>query len=942
MNLFRQLKNSTLSALAFAGFVMCSISPLYAVPAHPGLISYDSGGKTLQVYLRGDEHSHYFVSPDGFMLLRGDDDIFRYALPMGDKIVASSIVASPLGERSADEEALLASFQKQAPFDIMNRKLSLRKSLSKSPARVADESLLCSFPTTGSPRCLAILVEFQDVEFTLPDPHSLFDRMLNEEGFSEYGATGSIHDFFNASSGGNFTPQFDVYGPVKLPYNMSYYGSNDPNTGNDVRPYEMIPHAVDLLKDQIDFSIYDTDDDGIVDNIYIFYAGYGEADGGPANSIWPHSWNIHDDLGLEIYMNGKLLNHYATSNELCDGRGSNLAGIGVFCHEFSHVMGLPDLYSTIYSSAFTPGNWSIMDHGSYNNESHTPPCHTGYERYHLGWIEPKVLADPKNVTIYPISQIGAYNDVYMIPTPNRSEYYILENRQQSAWDQYIPGHGLLVWHINFDPEKWLLNVVNIDKQYIDIVEADNDLSEYSRAGDTFPGTAGVTEFTDDSTPSMRTWSGQNLYSPITDIKDIDGVVSFAFKGGENIFDEMVALDPTDIKAGGFTARWNPISRTTGYLLSVFSKESHGDLTERNYVEGYLKREVDNTDSFQVTGLEPSTTYYYTVTATNGRFYSPESNEIEVTTLDPTLDYKRVNLLPASEITETSFRANWQMLDDADRYEVSLYHLGIGDPFLSTADFTDHTLPSGWQTDASFDGRASFAVAVPSLRMTTDGASLTTASFDAGVRTLSFWYRASSTLRDGRIEISGYSDGEWKVFHTISDLVSAAGGSTVSISEIPALTTRIKIALRTEAGGSLSIDDVTIGYGGNVDYIPVEGQTAIDAGNSDSFLFSNLTPDMDYGYSVVALNQDFRSLDSGILPVSTSPASLQNVADDHLRISLSGLALSIFCGHDTDVTISDIAGPVVAARCGRMINILLPHPGVYLVSAEGKIFKIIAI
>lgn len=345
-----------------------------AVPAKPGAMRYDNGGKTVEVFLHGDENSHYFTGKDGVMLLRGDDGRFRYALPDGTRLRASSMTASDPASRSDDEVSLLASFDRKAPFRILEAsaaKSAKRKAVSRNMAKVADESYLNTFPTKGSPRCLAILVQFQDVKFTLQNPNALFKDMLNEEGFNRHRATGSAADYFKASSNGQFAPQFDVYGPVTLPYNMSYYGGND-MTGNDARPYEMVPHAVDLLRDQIDFSIYDTDNDGVVDNIYFFYAGYGEADGGPANSVWPHSWNIHDDLGMEIYMNGKLINHYATSNELVWGKSNELAGIGVFCHEFSHVLGLPDLYSTTYTGAFTPGEWSLMDHGSYNNDSHTP------------------------------------------------------------------------------------------------------------------------------------------------------------------------------------------------------------------------------------------------------------------------------------------------------------------------------------------------------------------------------------------------------------------------------------------------------------------------------------------------------------------------------------------------------------------------------------------
>ncbi len=913
------------------------VNTAHAVPAKPGLLSFDNGGEKIEVYLRGDEHAHYYVSPDGYMLLRGEDGLFRYALPDGDRLRESTVLARPAGKRDVHEEALLSSFDKQAPFEISTRRLKKRNA-AKAPAKVAEESKLCTFPTKGSPRCLAILVEFQDVKFTLPEPKELFGRMLNEEGFSEYGATGSARDFFLASSNGQFSPTFDVYGPVVLPYNMSYYGVND-ESGNDARPQEMIPHAVGLLKDEIDFSNYDSDNDGVVDNIYIFYAGYGEADGGPANSIWPHSWNIHDDLKMEIVMNGKMINHYATSNELSDGQGANLAGIGVFCHEFSHVLGLPDLYSTLYTSAFTPGEWSLMDHGSYNNKSHTPPYHTGYERYCLGWVEPKVLSDPRNVSMFPVSRVGAYDDVYMIPTPRRSEYYILENRQQQGWDQYIPGHGMLVWHIDFDPEIWGLNIVNIEKQYVDIVEADNEQSDYSRGGDAFPGTSNVTEFTDASVPSMKTWSGVSLHSPLTDIKDIDGVVSFAFKGGENIFDPVVANEAIAVKAGGFTASWNPVTRSTGYLLSVYRKVTENGVEVKKYVEGLLKYEVGDVNAFEISGLDPSTTYYYVVCATNGRFYSAESNEVKVTTLAPTLDYKTVNLLPASEITGDSFVANWEKLEDADSYEISLYKLDLGEPFIMEADFSDRLLPEGWSTDASFDGRASYAVQTPSLRMTNDGSVLNTSSLNAGIRTLEFWYRASSGTNDASLVVEGLVGPEWQTLHTVSPLVSTSGGATVKLDEIPAGTTKIRIRFNAPSGGSVSIDDIKVGYGGNVDYQPMADFNNIDTAGENSYRFSGLEDGADYGYSVVAYNSDFRSNESGIQGVHVTSSGIDSAEADQIKISVDRLTISIAAPAETPVSVSDLSGLTIASGKGSM-RVALPASGVYVINAGGKSFKVI--
>lgn len=268
MDLINGLKNRGygLKRVVASLLTTCFLSfGAYAVPAKPGVISFDNGGKSVDVYLIGDENSHYYATTDGYMIVRGEDGLFRYALPDGNRLKTSNQLVSNPQERSIDEVALLESFNKQSTFAIKEAQ-SAKIAKKRIRTKIADESYLNTFPTKGSPRCLAVLVEFQDVKFTLSEPSKLFNDMLNKEGFNEYGATGSVKDFFEASSGGQFTPQFDVYGPVVLPNNMSYYGANDKN-GNDIRPYEMVLHAVDLLQDEIDFSIYDTDNDGVVDNI---------------------------------------------------------------------------------------------------------------------------------------------------------------------------------------------------------------------------------------------------------------------------------------------------------------------------------------------------------------------------------------------------------------------------------------------------------------------------------------------------------------------------------------------------------------------------------------------------------------------------------------------------------------------------------------------------
>ena len=270
---------------------------------------------------------------------------------------------------------------------------------------------------------------------------------------------------------------------------------------------------------------------------------------------------------------------------------------------------------------------------------------------------------------------------------------------------------MLVWHIDFVPDIWNMNICNVGKQYVDIVEADNDASAYSIEGDPFPGSANITAFTDDTKPSMRTWNNEKLYAPITEIKEQNGIISFMFKGGKDIFDQVVANEPTEIKAGSFTASWNKVDAATGYLLTVYKVNEDGS---KSVVTNYDKAEVGNVDNFKVTGLTPLTNYAYELYATNGRFYSKASNLVTLKTLDPT---------------------------------INVYTLQLGTPFEDKVDFANNTLPDNWTTDSkTFDSRAAYSVTAPSLKLG-DKQYLQSPVYKQDVRGLSFWYRGNTANRE---------------------------------------------------------------------------------------------------------------------------------------------------------------------------------------------------
>ena len=483
---------------------------LWAVPAKPVVKdSVLADGSVVQMVLRGDEFGHYYE-------------------PVTDNNMQITDSRRKIVERHEQAKA--------------------KRRVSKRAPHQAE-------------RGLVILVEFSDVRFVKKKQN--FYDLLNKENYNYNGATGSARDYFSDASNGQYVPQFDVYGPYKLDKEMGYYGQNDKD-GLDLHPDQMVVDAVAKLNEaeNIDFADYDTDNDGRIDNIFVYYAGYGENEGAPANTIWPHAWEVFDEyvMGQLVY-DGKTIGGYACTSELQGTSGVMMCGIGTFCHEFGHVLGLPDFYVTDYvSSHKTLGDWDIMDSGSYLNDGNTPPTYSAHERFYLGWLTPEILNDSGS---FELRELQESNKAYIITqtgehnldggNPNPTTYYLLENRQKTGWDSYLPGHGLMITKTMYDEYDWYNNIPNNSKssQGYDLIEADGKApnDSYGKAGDLFPGTAKVTSYV----PYAQ-------YT-IENIAEHNGVISFDFMkdAGDNgnvdidtdgcwveTFDELVAESSVDI------------------------------------------------------------------------------------------------------------------------------------------------------------------------------------------------------------------------------------------------------------------------------------------------------------------------------------------------------------------------------------------------------------
>jgi len=517
MNIRRLLKNGKMCTV-IAGVAAMLLAPAQAdaVKAYPHpIVKVQPDGSEITIRMMGDEYSHYIIADDGAMLTE-ENGAYYYALPDGSRstmLAQDALLRSPEAVKlldGVDREVMISDVKKRSANSRRSRKSDLRRITPQRPGNPIPGLFDHAFPTTGKQHSLVILVEYADVYFRDTKAGEYFTNMLNQPGFSENGCSKSARDFYLEASTGQFDVTFDVYGPIRLSHNRSYYGGNN-RWGDDERPEEMVIEACRAIDGQVDFTIYDHNDDGKIDNVFVFYAGEGEATGGPSSSVWPHSWDV--SAVQTVRLDNKLLATYGCSNELVPHENSRnqlyLDAIGTFCHEFGHVMGLPDLYSTDYSSAHDPDAWSIMASGSYNNDGCTPPTFSSFERAALGWLTPEEFPKSGEIKLNPLTR---ENKAYIVPTESKNEFFLMEMRALDGWDEYLPGNGLLVWHIDYDKKIWDENTCNNDPDHmrVDIVEAhDSELSAF-RPFDAFPGLTETMDFGPDTAPALRSWGNADL------------------------------------------------------------------------------------------------------------------------------------------------------------------------------------------------------------------------------------------------------------------------------------------------------------------------------------------------------------------------------------------------------------------------------------------------
>ena len=488
-----------------AAILLCSLAlTANAVPAKRGWQTRtQADGSSIEIQVIGDEFYHYTINREGKQV-REINGMYE--------VVGEAPSAAKVKAKRAEGQA-----RRQ------------RKDVGTEP--------------NLAPKGVVILVNFSNKSMQSNHTQAVFDELCNSLNCTVNAGYPSAGQYFADQSNGAYRPQFDVFGPVTLSRNVAYYGTDGSEEGDDQHATDAVIEGCRLANEQftINWADYDSNNDGYVDFVYVIYAGKGQADGGTSETIWPHNWDVSSarQYGYCTYtaaqckLGGKTIDNYAMSSELS---GNALGGIGTLCHEFGHVMGLPDLYDTNYGtnyeSCLTPNDWNIMDGGSYNADGHCPPNYDPWEKDFFGWHTPINLGNTgQNVTLYANGtanyqayQINASGN-YASPTTSGVRYYI-ENRQAQGWDEPLTGHGMLIWKVNFNASKWTNNEPNntANNPYYTIVSAYGSAIGWDGSTDnckwnTYPGTKNKTSYTGISGKPLLNIAESNKIVTLTYIEE---------------------------------------------------------------------------------------------------------------------------------------------------------------------------------------------------------------------------------------------------------------------------------------------------------------------------------------------------------------------------------------------------------------------------------------
>ena len=560
----------------FVCLMLCSLTTWAAQAVSIPVQVRQADGSVITVILRGDEHINWYTTLDGVLLVQGvDNNYYIGKVEKSGNLIATQQLAHEALTRSQAERNLIAKQDKEKFFAYVNKIAEESENaydnspLTRGPIVDSGYGGVPYFPHTGSPKALVILAEFQDVPFTIQDTKKIFTNYLTNEGhFSDtrYGQNlnnKGVRGYFKDCSYGQFTPVFNVIGPVKLPKPQAVYGE-----GVHDRMDLLLPDVCEAVDDSVNFADYDANNDGMVDLVYVIYAGYSaNYSGNKETDIWPKSSTVN----ISNTYDGKSIHRYGVSNELAGDENKTkgkekINGIGLFCHEFSHTLGLPDIYAyrTPAENQDNQGMefWDIMDGGTEVRNGRVPASYLAWEREVMGWMKIDELKNDSSIEN--LKSIDNGGKAYKIVNPNDSnEYIVLQSIQKGPWyqgwtkDNYAK--GLLAYRISYPSNK--INVFDFPnnkkgKPRVIPIPADGKILAGKNAtsyleyvnqhnGDLYPYNR------IDYISGFKMFNGSILEKSIVNIKENDGgdsnnnYVNFEFKNG---------LVPTGIQSPSIVER----------------------------------------------------------------------------------------------------------------------------------------------------------------------------------------------------------------------------------------------------------------------------------------------------------------------------------------------------------------------------------------------------
>ncbi len=394
-----------------------------------------------------------------------------------------------------------------------------------------------------------IMVSFSDEALTYGPAD--FDLALFDT--TQATATGSVFDYYQWVSAGRLTLQGQVVAVVNLPHPKSYYGGNAYGLNRVATPknlYGAIYDALQVCDSLVNWSDFDLDHDGYVDMLWFLHAGLGGESGTDLNSFWSITsrlsggWRNGEAFVTSDSVPGSStqfmrVDRFSSLPELSNFVPGARSEIGVYCHEFGHALGLPDLYDTSQlggAANVGPGNWSLMSTGVWGTDGHSPsfPAHMGaWPMVFLGWIQSSRPTEDSTLTIAPIERNAPVVEFWFQGESN-PEHFLIENRQREGFDRNLPEPGLVVYHVDEAAIGAGLpgNRINAGLNAgLRLVEADGDYDLlYGRnrgdANDPFPGAFGRTFIDDATAPSTRTFSGSATNLALRDITPVGSDVRF--------------------------------------------------------------------------------------------------------------------------------------------------------------------------------------------------------------------------------------------------------------------------------------------------------------------------------------------------------------------------------------------------------------------------------